>query len=332
MDCSTAPAPPTTLDPGDAAGGTGTGSIGLRTSEDRCLTVPLRWAADGRLEHGYALTCHKAQGLTVEHTLVYGTGALSQQSGYVAMSRGRVSNHIYTALDAGRGRGRGPAHHELVGPDDPGVLPDRLRALTQDRRQHLASTHLPVESRAPRPAWLDQPDDLAQSIRAVQRATATRKSTAATTTWESPYDSAPGDTSRRRDGGRLRCHSPQPSGPFAPDSPRTPCTRGSWTQPPTPRPRDARFSNDSNAKSTPTTSSPPTNATAAPNTPARPTSPGSHSPGSRHVAPGDAQRTWVRIVAAVTRRTRGSAAAACWSAVEKPVLPTSTIRMSGLGL
>ncbi len=166
----------TSLDPGEAAGGTGNtgaGSIGLRTSENRTVTVPLRWAADGRLEHGYALTCHKAQGLTVEHALVYGTGALSQQSGYVAMSRGRASNHLYTALDAGNDRGRAPAvHHELVGPDDPGVLPDLLRALTQDRRQHLASTHLPAEPRAPRPASLDQPDDLAQSLLAVQRATA----------------------------------------------------------------------------------------------------------------------------------------------------------------
>lgn len=165
----------TSLEPGNAAGGGGAGSIGLRTSEDRSLTVPLRWAADGRLEHGYALTCHKAQGLTVEHALVYGTGALSQQSGYVAMSRGRASNHLYTALDAGSSSGREPSHQELVGPDDPDVLPALLRALTKDRRHHLASTHLPAEQRAPRPAWLDQPDDLAESIRAVRRATALAK-------------------------------------------------------------------------------------------------------------------------------------------------------------
>lgn len=153
----------TSLEPGDAEGGTGAGSIGLRTCEDRSLTVPLRWAADGRLEHGYALTCHKAQGLTVEHALVYGTGALSQQSGYVAMSRGRSSNHLYTALDAGR------EHQELIGPDDPDVLPDLLRALTQDRRQHLASTHLPGP---PRNASFDQAENVATSLRAARRATA----------------------------------------------------------------------------------------------------------------------------------------------------------------
>lgn len=168
----------TTLDPGTATGtgvggatAAGAGSIGLRTSEDRTVTVPLRWLADGRLEHGYALTCHKAQGLTVEHALVYGTGALSQQSGYVAMSRGRSSNHLYTALDVGRDYD--PSQRALTGPDDPAVLPDLLRALTADRRQHLASSRLPAEQGPPRPAWLDQPQDhFAESIRAVERATA----------------------------------------------------------------------------------------------------------------------------------------------------------------
>lgn len=170
----------TSLDPStptDSRAGTGTatvaGCIGLRTSENRAVTVPLHWLADGRLEHGYALTCHKAQGLTVEHALVYGTGALSQQSGYVAMSRGRSSNHLYTALDADNDNGRRQPHQSLAGPDDPDVLPDLLRALTQDRRQHLASPHLPTEQRPPRPAGLDHPEDeLAESLRAVQRATA----------------------------------------------------------------------------------------------------------------------------------------------------------------
>jgi ATP-dependent exoDNAse (exonuclease V) alpha subunit len=60
------------------------------------VTVPTGWAAD-HLDYGYALTVHKAQGLTTRTALVYGTDALDQQAGYVALSRGRVDNHLYTS-------------------------------------------------------------------------------------------------------------------------------------------------------------------------------------------------------------------------------------------
>lgn len=52
-----------------------------------------------RLDHAYATTCHKAQGPAVEHTLIYGTAALARPSGYVAISRGRISSHLYRTLD-----------------------------------------------------------------------------------------------------------------------------------------------------------------------------------------------------------------------------------------
>jgi len=64
---------------------------------------------------------HKAQGLTCTTTLVYGTAALCQQAGYVALSRGVNDNHLYTA-------------HPLLTSELPGVHvddePSRFRLLT----------------------------------------------------------------------------------------------------------------------------------------------------------------------------------------------------------
>jgi ATP-dependent exoDNAse (exonuclease V) alpha subunit len=69
-------------------------TLTLATEEHRQVTVGIEWA--GRhLDHGYAMTCHKAQGATVDTALLYGAGALTRESGYVALSRGRTENHIY---------------------------------------------------------------------------------------------------------------------------------------------------------------------------------------------------------------------------------------------
>ena len=66
----------------------------LTTDEQQLVTVPVEWA--GRhLDHGYAMTCHKAQGATVEVALLYGAGVLTREAGYVALSRGRAANHLY---------------------------------------------------------------------------------------------------------------------------------------------------------------------------------------------------------------------------------------------
>jgi conjugative relaxase-like TrwC/TraI family protein len=77
---------------------TGT-DLQLATDTGITVTVPAGWAAE-HLDHGYALTVHKAQGLTATTALVYGTVALDQHAGYVALSRGRQDNHLYTSIDS----------------------------------------------------------------------------------------------------------------------------------------------------------------------------------------------------------------------------------------
>ncbi len=52
---------------------------------------------DPSLVHGYAITCHVAQGLTVDRGFVLADDALTSELGYTALSRGRHSNHLYLA-------------------------------------------------------------------------------------------------------------------------------------------------------------------------------------------------------------------------------------------
>jgi len=64
-----------------------------RDSDTR--TLPDWYLDEGHLDHGYALTGHKAQGITVDRTFtVIGTAA-SREWGYVALSRGRQANTLY---------------------------------------------------------------------------------------------------------------------------------------------------------------------------------------------------------------------------------------------
>jgi conjugative relaxase-like TrwC/TraI family protein len=54
---------------------------------------------DPTLQHGYAMTVHVAQGLTVDHAFVLAGPGLNRELGYTALSRGRKTNHLYAARD-----------------------------------------------------------------------------------------------------------------------------------------------------------------------------------------------------------------------------------------
>ncbi len=62
---------------------------------DRVVELPAPYLDAGHLTHGYAMTVHKAQGVTVDRCLVLGTDDLYREMGYVAMSRGRLGNHLF---------------------------------------------------------------------------------------------------------------------------------------------------------------------------------------------------------------------------------------------
>jgi hypothetical protein len=100
--------------------------------------------AAGALAHGYAATVHKAQGLTVDITLVCGLGPLTREHGYVALSRGRTANHLYVASDVRSAIDCGPPRP---------TARQAERALTAELVERLR------ESRSQRLASLARPDD-----------------------------------------------------------------------------------------------------------------------------------------------------------------------------
>jgi conjugative relaxase-like TrwC/TraI family protein len=127
---------------------TGTGQIALRTDTGTLTTVPTDWAAT-HLEHGYALTVHKAQGLTTSIALVYGTAALNQQAGYVALSRGRTGNYLFTSIDnpAGDDHDLDVPRFRVLRHDTINARDDLTRRLTRTRTQALAYDQQPQPNR-----------------------------------------------------------------------------------------------------------------------------------------------------------------------------------------
>ncbi len=109
-----------------------TRTVTLRDEDRRQVTVTADWA-ERHLDHGYAMTCHKAQGATVETALLYGAGALTREAGYVALSRGRTANHLYVADES-------PERDRL---NDMGHLDQLAVRLSQRRTQTLATRQLP---------------------------------------------------------------------------------------------------------------------------------------------------------------------------------------------
>ncbi|MEJ7892186.1 MAG: hypothetical protein WKF94_06065 [Solirubrobacteraceae bacterium] len=49
--------------------------------------------------HGYAMTCHVAQGATVDRSLVLADAGLCREWGYTALTRGRCENRLYLSRD-----------------------------------------------------------------------------------------------------------------------------------------------------------------------------------------------------------------------------------------
>lgn len=77
-------------------------TLTITTDDGRQVLIPPDYLDAGHVTHGYAITGHKAQGLTVDHAFVLGSAELYREWGYVALSRGRLANRMYVhpaALD-----------------------------------------------------------------------------------------------------------------------------------------------------------------------------------------------------------------------------------------
>ena len=85
----------------------------IRTDQATVHQLPAAYLDAGHVRHAYATTIHKAQGITVDQTLVLGNDTLYQEAGYVALSRGR-KRQPHLSRGTTRTRTRGP--HPRTGP------------------------------------------------------------------------------------------------------------------------------------------------------------------------------------------------------------------------
>lgn len=70
--------------------------LGMRFGASVVLSA---WYVAEHVDLGYAITAHRAQGMTVDTAHVVVTGSTSRENFYVSMTRGRESNIAYIALD-----------------------------------------------------------------------------------------------------------------------------------------------------------------------------------------------------------------------------------------
>ena len=105
-------------------------SMSVRTDDGRGVSFDLK--DYDRIDHGYAATIHKAQGMTVDRTHVLATPGLDAHSSYVALSRHR------DGMDLHYGRDDFADENRLV------------RTLSRDRAKDMASDYKPTQSYAER--------------------------------------------------------------------------------------------------------------------------------------------------------------------------------------
>ncbi len=74
------------------------GTLTVRLDRDpETKELPSWYLDQDHVDYGYALTCHKAQGVTTGRTFTIIDGATDRQWAYVALSRGRQTNTLYLA-------------------------------------------------------------------------------------------------------------------------------------------------------------------------------------------------------------------------------------------
>lgn len=74
-------------------------ALTVLTYEGRTIEVRHRYLAAGHLAHGYATTVHKAQGATVDVSLLLVDDQTYREAAYTGLSRGRAANRVYVVSD-----------------------------------------------------------------------------------------------------------------------------------------------------------------------------------------------------------------------------------------
>jgi conjugative relaxase-like TrwC/TraI family protein len=119
---------------------TDTRALRVTVADGARVVLPAAYLDDGYVTHGYAITGHKAQGMTCDEAFVLGSDAVYREWGYTAMSRGRHSNRLYVVAAEAK---RDDAHtHHSRQVDDP--IRRITRALERSHAKHMATDEAPL--------------------------------------------------------------------------------------------------------------------------------------------------------------------------------------------
>jgi ATP-dependent exoDNAse (exonuclease V) alpha subunit len=114
-----------------------TATLTIRLDRDpEPRSLPGRYLDEGNIEYGYALTGHKAQGITVDRTFAVLGGGTSREWAYVVMSRGRESNRAYLLS------GDTPEHCTHLSHQDRGDPLERATSRLKRRERQPAAVEL----------------------------------------------------------------------------------------------------------------------------------------------------------------------------------------------
>lgn len=132
-----------------------TGEVDVQLGIGRHLRLTGAYVRAGHIDHGYATTIHKAQGMTCDDVFVVGPAGLYREAGYVALSRARNTAHLYATTNDAAGIGERP-HTDFAIPlptehvDDPEH--DLLSVLECSQAKQFASAQAPHLSEISRTA------------------------------------------------------------------------------------------------------------------------------------------------------------------------------------
>ena len=115
-------------------------SVDVALDDGRSIRLGPDYLDAGHLDHGYAITAHRAQGATVDRTFVLGSEELYREWGYTALSRHREQGRFYVA--------RGDLHPdpELPPPGDP-LVSGIAKLMQRSPAKQLALESLPQADR-----------------------------------------------------------------------------------------------------------------------------------------------------------------------------------------
>ncbi len=155
--------------------------LGLACDDGREVTLPAAYLEQGNLDHGYALTAHKAQGMTVERTFVLGTEESYGEWAYTALSRHRVDARFYATApeppEVRRARAPQPAPWEEL---ERGLSRSRAKELAIDIRDEALRSapkaELEAEAERLSKALLRRSLEIADENRLERELTAARES------------------------------------------------------------------------------------------------------------------------------------------------------------